>query len=141
MKISILVILFLIIGLTENCSERAVGEKSDQNEVIFKSYDFPSHPNLTHLCNQRVYGAGREITWDAFASSSAPSELVSYYRKKLGDAGFEKKGEGGAWRVPPDDSPKRVLDIMATETDSPARQCEKSPPRDARTIIMLSRMN
>jgi hypothetical protein len=142
MKFSILVTLFLIIGLADNCSQRAADENSARNDMIFKSYDFPTHPNLTYLCNQRVYGAGREITWDAFASSSAPSELVSYYRQKLGAAGFERTGEGGVWRVPPDNGPpKRVLDIMAAETDSPARRCEKAPPPDARTIIMLSRMN
>ena len=125
-----------------NRSEQATGAGSDSNDSIFKSYEFPSHPNLTHLCQQRVYGSGREITWDAFASAAKPAELVKYYRQKIGNAGFTRGREGGTWRLPAGaPHPDRVLDIMSVGTPNPARDCQKSPPSDSRSIIMLSRMN
>ncbi len=142
MKFLILVTSFLLIGFIGGCSKQSTAGSSDSNDSIFKSYDFPSHPNLTYLCQKRVYGSGREITWDAFASSAKPSELVDYYRQKLGEAGFTKQGEGGTWRLPADaPRPNRVLDIMAVGTHNPSEDCEKSPPSDSQAIIMISRMH
>lgn len=91
-------------------SRPAAGEKSEPPESIFQSYRFPGHPNLTHLCGERVYGtSGEEINWDAFASPARPSKLVAYYRRKLGDAGFTGEGEGGTWRLPAD-APRPAAD-------------------------------
>lgn len=142
MKSLVLVTTFVAIGLIGNCLAQPSGGRPDANDSIFKSYGFPSYPHLTHLCQKRVYGSGREITWDAFASSAAPSEIVDYYLRKLGKAGFTKEGEGGTWRLPADaPRPKRVLNIMAVGTDNPSRECEKRPASDSRAIILLSRMS
>lgn len=142
MKSLILVIAFVVIGLIGNCPVLSAGDKPDANDSLFKSYGFPSHHGLTHLCQKRVYGSGSEITWDAFASTTEPSEIVDYYLRKLGKAGFTSEGKGGTWRVPADDPhPKRILNILAVGTDNPSRECEAHPPADSRTIIMLSKMN
>ena len=137
-----LVLVILAIGVIGFGSGLAAGDKPEANDSIFKAYGFPSYPGLTHLCQQRVYGSGSEITWDAFASAAAPDEIVEYYLRKLGKAGFTKDDKGGTWRLPAGAAqPKRVLNIMAVETDNPARQCKEHPPADSRSIILLSRMN
>ena len=142
MRASILMTIVLAIGLIGSYSEPSASSDSDANDAIFKDYNFPGHPHLTHLCQQRVSGAGREITWDAFASPAAPREVVDYYRRKLGDAGFTREGEGGAWRLPAGaPHPHRVLDVLASGTDNPSRACENQPPSNTRTIILLSRSN
>ena len=141
MRFLILVTILLIIGFVGNCSQQST-EISDSNNSIFKSYDFPSHADLTHLCQKRVFGFGSEITWDAFASAAKPSELADYYLQKLGEAGFTKEGAGGTWRLPANaPRPNRVLDILDAGTHNPSENCEKSPSVGARSIIMLSRMN
>ena len=141
MRFLILVIIVSVIGSFGRGPQEAGGGGSDSNDSIFQFYEFPSHPHLTHLCQQRVYGSGREITWDAFASSARPSQLVAYYRRKLGDGGFTREGKGGFWRRPADaPRPQRVLDIKAVGTDNPSRGCEKTPPPNSRAIIIVSRM-
>ena len=142
MKYMLQVTIILVIGLIGHCSLQAAGDNSHSNDSIFRSYDFPSHPHLTHLCQQRVYGSGHEITWDAFASPAKPSKLVDYYRQKLGDAGLTRDGEGGSWGLPADaPRPKRVLHIKAVGSDNPSRACEKSPPPHSHSIIIVSRMD
>jgi hypothetical protein len=101
MKFLILVTIILVLGFRAFCSQHSIGTSSDSAASIFKSYEFPSHSNLTHLCQKRVSGSGREITWDAFASAAPPSELLDYYHQKMGDDGFTKEREGGTWRPPP----------------------------------------
>lgn len=140
MKSLVLVIAFLAVGLIGNYSTVS-GGKPDPNDSIFKAYGFPSHPGLTHLCRKRVYGSGSEITWDAFAATVETSEMVDYYLRKLGKTGFTSEAKGGTWRLPADDHPKRVLNIMPLGTDNPSRECEEHPPSGSRTIILLSRMN
>jgi len=140
-----LLILFLIIstvGAAGHDPRRASGQHRKSHESVFRFYQFPSHPNLTHLCQQRVYsGAGHAITWDAFASSARPSRLVAYYRRKLGNAGFIREGEGGRWSLPADaPHPERILEVSGVGTDNPSSQCEKRPPANSRAIILLSRM-
>jgi len=141
MRFLILLVIISVIGVIGNSSQQAAGDNSDSNDSIFQSYEFPSHPHLTHLCSQRVYGSGHEITWDAFASSTRPSKLVAYYRKKLGDAGFVREGKGGFWRRPADaPRPQRVLDIKAINAKNPSGDCQKPPPPNSRAIITVSRM-
>ncbi|HEX8846029.1 MAG TPA: hypothetical protein VF791_15365 [Pyrinomonadaceae bacterium] len=141
MRPLILAAIISAIGLIGYGSQQAAGDSSNSNDSIFQSYEFPSYPKLTHLCQQRVYGSGHEITWDAFASSAKPSQLVAYYRRKLGDAGFTRDGKGGFWRRPANaPRPQGVLDIKAIGTDNPARDCEKKPPSNSRAIIIISRM-
>ena len=141
MRFLILATIISVIGVTGHGSQQAAGDNSNRNDSIFQSYDFPSYPKLTHLCQQRVYGSGHEITWDAFASSAKPSQLVAYYRRKLGNDGFTRDGKGGSWGLPTDTPrPQRVLDIKAIGTDNPARDCEKKLPANTRAIIIVSRM-
>jgi hypothetical protein len=141
MRLLIIATIISIIGLIGRGSEQAAGDSSTSNDSIFQSYEFPSHPKLTHLCQRRVYGSGHEITWDAFASSAKPSQLVDYYHRKLGDAGFTGEGKGGFWRRPADaPRPQRVLDIKAIGTDNPSGDCEKKPPANSRAVIIISRM-
>jgi len=135
-------IAFMAIGFAGNCSAQFDRLKPDANGSIFKSYGFPSHPDLTHLCQKRVYGSGSEITWDAFVSKAEPPEVVEYYLRKLSKAGFTREDKGGTWRLPAGNArPQRVLNIIPVGTDNPARECEEHPPSDSRTIILLSRMS
>src|SRR5215471_3802192 len=87
-------IAFMAIGFAGNCSAQFDRLKPDANGSIFKSYGFPSHPDLTHLCQKRVYGSGSEITWDAFVSKAEPPEVVEYYLRKLSKAGFTREDKG-----------------------------------------------
>lgn len=140
-----LLVSFMIISATVlagHGSRRAAGENSDSDEAIFQFYQFPSHPDLTHLCREHVQSSsGEEITWDAFASPARPSQLVAYYRRKLGKAGFTREGEGGRWSLPAEaPRPKRVLEISDVAANNPSSHCEKRPPANSRAIILLSRM-
>jgi hypothetical protein len=142
MRFLIVFIIISVMGLVGHDPQRAAGDNSSPHESIFQFYQFPSHPQLTHLCRERVYSSsGHEITWDAFASSAKPSKLVAYYRRKLGDAGFTREGEGGSWSLPVDaPRPERVLEVSGVGANNPSRQCEKRPPANSRAIILLSRI-
>jgi hypothetical protein len=141
MRFLILATIISVIGLIGHGSQQAAGDSSKSNDSIFQSYEFPSHPKLTHLCQRRVYGSAH-ITWDAFASSARPSQLVAYYRRKLGAAGFTREGKGGFWRRPADaPRPQRVLEIQAISTDNLSRDCEKKPPANSRAVIIISMMS
>lgn len=142
MRFLILFTVISAVGLVGHTPRQAAGEKPDSPAAIFRSYQFPAHPNLTHLCQQRVYSKeGHAITWDAFASPARPSQLVAYYRRKLGAAGFTREGAGGRWSLPADSpSPERILEVSAVGADNPSSECEKRPPANARAIIILSRM-
>lgn len=140
-----LLFLFIIIsatGLVGPDSQQAAGDDSNSNESVFQFYQFPGHPSLTHLCQERVYSSsGHEITWDAFASPARPSKLVAYYQQKLGNTGFTREREGGFWRMPADaPQPKRVLEVRGIGTNNPSRNCEKRPPSNSRAIVILSRV-
>ena len=138
----ILFIIISVMGPVGHDQRQAAGGKPDSTESVFRFYQFPSHPNLTHLCQQRIYSAsGHAITWDAFASSARPSKLVAYYRRKLGNAGFTREGAGGSWSLPANaPSPERILEVSGLGTDNPSSECEKRPPANSRSIILLSRM-
>ena len=141
MRFLVLLTVISVIGVIGPGPQQAAGNNSNSNESIFRSYEFPGYSRVTHLCHQRVYGSGHEITWDAFASSAKPSKLLDYYHQKLGDAGFTREGEGGSWRLPADaPRPQRVLDIKPIGTNNPSHGCEKKPPYNSRAIIILSRM-
>ncbi len=138
-------ILFIIVsavGPAGHSHRQATRENPDSPESIFRSYQFPAYPRLTHLCQQRIYSkAGHEITWDAFASPVRPSKLVAYYRRKLGDAGFTREGAGGRWSLPAGaPQPERILEVRAVGADNPSSECEKRPPANSRAIILISRM-
>ena len=142
MRLLLLCMIASVTALAGHGPQRAAGGGSNSTQEIFRFYQFPSHPKLTHLCQQRVRGSsGEEITWDAFASPARPSQLVAYYRRKLGDAGFTREGAGGMWRLPAAaPRPERVLEVSGVGADNPASQCEKRPPANSRAIILLSRM-
>lgn len=142
MGLLILFIIISVVGPAGHTPRQAAGDEADSPESVFRFYQFPRHPNLTHLCRGRVYSdSGQEITWDAFASPARPSRLVAYYRRKLGGAGFTTEGAGGHWSLPADsDSPERVLEVSRVGADGPASQCEKRPPANTRAVIVLSRM-
>lgn len=138
LTLAAIAVVIVLAGI--GCQLPASGN-SETSDAIFRFHDFPAYPRLTHLCRERVYGSGLEIHWDAFASPAGPSELVDYYRQKLGDAGFKREGEGGTWRRPADaPNPRALMNIMAVGTDNPSRNCGKKPPSDSRAIIILSTM-
>ena len=141
MGLLILFTLIAVIGPAGQNPPPAAGAAPDSPEEVFRFYQFPSHPNVTHLCQQRIYSAaGHAITWDAFASPVRPSRLVAYYRRKLGNAGFTKEGAGGSRKRPADaPSPERILEVSGVGTDNPSSECEKRPPANTRAIILLSR--
>jgi len=136
-----LFIIVLTVWPAGHAAQRAKGKSPSSNESVFEFYKFPGHPNLTHLCQERVYSqSGHEITWDAFASPVGPSKLLAYYRRKLGDAGFTREGAGGRWSLPADaPQPERILEVAGVKSDNPSRNCEKRPPANSRAIIVLSR--
>ena len=142
MRFLLLFMVTSVVALAGHGPRQAAGEDSDSTESVFRFYQFPVHPNLTHLCRERVHGSeGEEITWDAFASPARPSQLVAYYRRKLGDAGFIREGGGGRWSLPADAArPERILEVSGVRADNPSRNCEKRPPANSRAIILLSRM-
>lgn len=118
-------------------------QPKDSIESIFLTYNFPPYPNLTHLCQQRVYMAGqgtKHITWDAFASEAIPSVIIEYYNKLLGNAGFAPEIDGGTWRFP-EDKPERVLSIMPLHAEGPHWSCDRTPPATTRSIIIISTMH
>ena len=142
MRFLLLFMITSVVALAGYGPRQAAGAGSDSREEVFRFYQFPVHPKLTHLCRGHVLGsAGEEITWDAFASPARPSQLVAYYRRKLGDAGFTREDRGGIWRLPADAArPERVLEVSGVGADNPSRECEKRPPANSRAIILLSRM-
>src|ERR1043165_2452761 len=110
-----LAILISLVTLVSGGSRR-----SDLNEKIFKDYGFPSHSGLVRLCGERVYSESGEIIWDAFASEAKPSALIDDYHQKLGDAGFTKDTDRGAWRLPAKSArPQRVLEILPVGANAP----------------------
>jgi hypothetical protein len=134
--------LFIGLGYMDNPSQNINASQSDSNDAIFAAYQFPVYPNLIHLCQQRVYPFRQDfhLTWDAFASESEPSAIVDDYLEKLGRAGFSKEKEGGTWRFPINNSaPSRLLIIQPAEADGPHLSCDKKPPPNSRSVIILSR--
>ena len=80
MRLFILFIIISVMGPAALAPRQAAGGQPDSPESVFRFYRFPGHPQLTHLCRERVYSAtGHEITWDAFASPvSAAAPAKSY---------------------------------------------------------------
>ncbi len=133
--------LFLF-NLIAACTGTAV--QSQDSTAVFAEYNFPAAPGAIHLCHQNVLGGGGtdgarvEIAWDAFTVSSSPAELVTFYRGRLGEAGFTPKGSGGTWRLPVGGAyPRYILEISSVEADGPYRECKRLPP-GTRTILLLS---
>lgn len=142
MKSLAVLIVFVAIGFFGTYMAQADSATIDANDSIFKSYGFPSYAGLTHLCQKRVYGSGNEITWDAFAATAEPSEIVEYYLRRLGKSGFTREDKGGTWRLPAGDAhPKRVLNIIPLGIDNPSRDCDEHPPADSHAVILLSKMS
>ena len=140
-QISVISVMMLV-GILFPPSTYTVADAQhmDAIEAIFHKYDFPALPNLTHLCQQRVYMAGKgtmHLTWDAFASEAAPSLLVEYYQKCLGKDGFSPETDGGTWRFP-EEKPERVLSIVPVQADGPHWSCDRKPPENTRSIIIIS---
>jgi len=123
------VTVFAGLGYMDNAPEKVNAPQLDSNDTIFETYKFPSYPNLTHLCQQRVYPTRQDfhLTWDAFASESEPSAIVDYYLQNLGEAGFSEEKDGGTWRLPINTSnPNRLLIIQHAEADGPHLSCKKN---------------
>lgn len=141
MRLLILFIMLSVVGPAGHAQRRAAGRKPASHAAVFRSYQFPGHPNVTHLCQQRVYSqTAHEITFDAFASPDRPSKVVAYYRRKLGSAGFTREGAGGSWSLPAGaPSPERILEVSGVGEENPSSECEKRPPRNSRAIIVVSR--
>jgi hypothetical protein len=114
------------------------------SESIMLSYGLPFLSGVTHLCQERVYAdrqdANRHITWDAFSSSLEPSQVVDFFRRELGNAGFSPNGGGGTWRFPVgSESPNRVLTVLSVEEKGPHSKCKEQIPSDAKSVLILSR--
>lgn len=122
-------------------TERDKSPELSSINLVMASYGFPPHQSLEHLCAQRVYeGSGGHLTWDAFSSSLDPQALLVAYRSKLGEAGLQPTAHGGTWRLPANaEPPLRVLDILPISAGGPHRGCEKSPPANAKSILIVSR--
>jgi hypothetical protein len=118
---------------------RGAADGVEALRAIFADYGFPGAPGLTHLCGQRVYrGSGTHLSWDAFAATAPPAELLEHYQAKLGKRGFDADGVGGTWRVP-EREPQRTLQVLAPTSPSPHTSCGKRPGADAKSVLLLSR--
>ena len=138
-------ILLLLSGMGRVVSQevRLPGDVRS-GESIMSSYGFPVLSGVTHLCQERVYAdrddANRHITWDAFSSFLEPGQVVNFFRRELGDAGFNPKGGGGKWRFPVgSESPDRVLTVLHVEEEGPHSNCKERIPSGAKSILILSR--
>jgi len=122
---------------------RSPGDVGSSGSIML-SYGFPVLPGVTHLCEQRVYADGenanRHVTWDAFSSSLEPIEVIKFFRREFGDAGFNPNGRGGTWRFPVgSESPDRVLTVLSVGEEGPHSSCKKEMPLDAKSVLILSR--
>jgi hypothetical protein len=138
-------ILLLLSGMKGVISQevRSPGDVSSSKSIML-SYGFPVLSGVTHLCQERVYAYGddanRHITWDAFSSSLEPAQVVNFFRRELGDAGFNPKGGGGTWRFPVgSESPDRVLTVLNVEEEGPHSNCKERIPSGAKSVLILSR--
>lgn len=112
---------------------------SQQSEDVLASYALPTYPSLVHFGQERVYSQdGKEITWDGFYSDDAPSAIVSFYKERLGELGFEATADGATWRFPPDDATK-VLSIMPVSAAGPHTVYRESIPVSALSVVIVSR--
>src|SRR5882724_2805774 len=74
------------------------------------------------------------------SSSLEPGQVVNFFRRELGDAGFNPKGGGGTWRFPVgSESPDRVLTVLKVEEEGPHSNCKERIPSGAKSILILSR--
>ncbi len=110
-------------------------------DAVFRNYNFPVYESASHLCQQHVYGSSGEITWDALVTSAQPDQVASFYVERLGTKTMTKDAGGRTWRFPAaSPEPDRVLSIHPLTANGPWKQCKKSVPLDAKTVIMLSTM-
>ena len=110
-------------------------------DTVFRNYDFPVFESASYLCHQHVYGSSGEITWDALTTPVQSDRLTSFYAERLGTKALMKDAGGWTWRFPAGSpEPDRVLSIHPLTANGPWKQCKKSVPLDAKTVIMLSMM-
>jgi hypothetical protein len=121
-------------------SEVILRVSGNSDDSVFAEYNFPAYPATTHQCQQQVYGQdGEHLTLDALTTHDPPGTVRDYYREQLGETGYARDGDGGTWRLPPE-QPKRVLKILPAHAGEPFPQCEKTMPRSAKSVIILSRL-
>jgi hypothetical protein len=107
---------------------------------LFDDYGFPALAAVEHLCGRRDYPpGGGELTWDAFASDTPPAELVERYKKRIGETGFQRRGQGAIWTVPAGAPLPRTLEVLSLEAQGRHRACAAKPGPGARSVIVISR--
>ena len=110
-------------------------------DKVFRSHGFPRFESARHLCQERVYGSGAEISWDVLTTSVQPDQLAAFYTEHLGVKALTKDVDGWTWRLTSGSpQPDHVLSIHPITAEGPWKQCKQSIPSDAKTIIMLSTM-
>lgn len=131
-------VIFILVCVIGCAWKSAPGVSPDD---VFSRHGFPRFESARHLCQQRVYGPGIEISWDALTSSVQPDQLAAFYAERLGVKVMTQDVNGWTWRLPAGSSrPDHVLSIHPVIADGPWKQCKQPIPSDARTIIMLSTM-
>ncbi len=102
--------------------------------------NFPVEPGMTELCDGRVTpsGPGAHITWQAMGSTLTPEKLIAWYRKKLGDKGFEKTQDGGVWRRQDATVVAGVLSIHPIQTEGPHSQCRDKVKKGTKAVAIFS---
>jgi hypothetical protein len=107
---------------------------------LFDDYGFPVLAAVEHLCGRRDYPpGGGELTWDAFACESPPAELVERYKKRIGESGFQARGQGAIWTVPAGAPNPRTLEVLALDAQGKHRSCTAKPGPGAKSVIVISR--
>lgn len=138
MKALMFIVLLVAAGLVGSCA------KSDPNEQIFKSYNFPGHAGLTHLC-QKQHQQGEpnrpgysSYAWDVFISASAPSELIADYREKLKGESFAKTEDGVGGMFFRREASLYIFPVGADRLYGNLDiTCGQTPPANARSRIVL----
>jgi len=134
-SLHVIFILICVLGCT---LKSAPGVSPDD---VFSRHGFPRFESARHLCQQRVYGSGIEISWDALTSAVQTDRLAAFYAERLGVKVMTQDVNRWTWRLPAGPSrPHHVLSIHPVTADGPWKQCKQPIPSDARTIIMLSTM-
>jgi hypothetical protein len=132
--------VLLILGLALGCNSKS--ESQANRDDAFREHGFPLFPSARYLCEQRVYGAGVEISWDALTTTEAPNELAAFYTERLGPEALKQDADGWTWRLPVGSSPPdRVLSVNAVTNEGPWTECDEVVPSDTRTVLLLSTMH
>ena len=139
--LTIMKLLTLVSIMSVACALSSYSGPDKKADDVFRSYNFPSYDQATHLCGKNVLANVAEIRWDAFSSRRSVKEVSTSYEEKLGKEGFQREGDTRRWKFPINsDKPERIIEIMPAGARGPYQECGESPSPPPKSIIMVSRI-